>query len=199
MSFFTGRPDRLAGFRAGQREVLEELYLAYFEQVEQIIRHGYFKQSDGRRVIGVRASEVMDLVQEVFTRAFRESARRSFDGAREYGPFLYAIARNALSDWGREARRGEFVSTEELAEVADAEFAPDTRWADEAVMRVVEEYVAALPQPLKGVHEQRYVRGLSQVAAAEALGLSRQQLRTLEQKLRDGLDGALRRAEVEIG
>ena len=107
MPFFVGRPDRLEGFRAGRKDVLEELYRAYVEQVEKIVRHGFFTQRDGRRVVGVHASEVPDLVQDVFVRAFRESARLSFDGTREYGPFLYAIARNALSDWGRQARRGE--------------------------------------------------------------------------------------------
>jgi RNA polymerase sigma-70 factor (ECF subfamily) len=199
MPFFMGRPDRLEGFRAGRKEVLEELYRAYIDQVERIIRNGFFTQRDGHKVVGVRASEVADLVQDVFVRAFRESARRSFDGTREYGPFLFAIARNVLSDWGRRARRGELIAGDGLTEVAAPELAPDTEWAEEGVMRVVQEYLAGLPPPLRSVHEERYVRGHSQVEAAAALGLSRQQVRTLEQKLREGLARALRRAEVEVG
>src|SRR5262249_43528143 len=162
-------------------------------QVEQIIRHGYFKQGDRRRVVGVPASEVEDLVQDVFARAFRESARHSFDGTREYGPFLYAIARNALSDWGRRSRRGELVPAEELADRADVELTPDARWAEEEVMRIVQAYIEGLSPSLRRLHEERYVRGHSQVVAAGVLGLSRQQVRTLEQKLRDGLASALRR------
>jgi RNA polymerase sigma factor (sigma-70 family) len=58
-------------------------------------------------------------------------------------------------------------------------------------MRVVEEYLAALPQDLREVHRLRHQEGLSQQQAAKTLGVGRQTLRTLELRLRDGLAAAL--------
>jgi DNA-directed RNA polymerase specialized sigma24 family protein len=63
-------------------------------------------------------------------------------------------------------------------------------------MTVVEEYLAALPRDLRRVHELRYEQGYSQEKAAEALGVGRQTLRTLEVRLRDGLAVALDAAEA---
>jgi RNA polymerase sigma-70 factor (ECF subfamily) len=54
-------------------------------------------------------------------------------------------------------------------------------------MTIVEGYLRALPDELKQIHEARFVKGLSQRDAADALGISRQQLRTREARLRDGL------------
>ena len=78
------------------------------------------------------------------------------------------------------------------APAADVELA----WADEAVMRVVDEYLSHLALEFSGLHEQRCVRGLSQNDAARALGISRQQLRSREAKLRAGLVRAIRRANM---
>ena len=52
--------------------------------------------------------------------------------------------------------------------------------------------MAGLADDLKRLHQARYVEGLSQREAAERLGISRQTLRTLEGKLRDGLRDRLR-------
>src|SRR5882724_2428304 len=104
MTFFRGHPDLLQAFRAGQREVVEQVYWAYVDRVERIVRYGFHSVPMQRHVSGVPASEVADLVQEVFVRAFRESARLSYDGLRDYAPFLGTIARNVLVDSAR--RRG---------------------------------------------------------------------------------------------
>ena len=69
-------------------------------------------------------------------------------------------------------------------------------WADPAVMAVVEVYLAGLEGDLRDVHEVRYVRGLPQREAAAQLGISRQQLRTREARLRDGLREALAKASL---
>jgi DNA-directed RNA polymerase specialized sigma24 family protein len=108
MPFFRENPDLLPAFRAGRRDVLERLYWATVERVEHIVRHGFWAASSGKRVPGVTASEVGDVVQEVFVRAFGERARNSYDGLREYTPYLSKIARNALATraWERLARRG---------------------------------------------------------------------------------------------
>ena len=56
------------------------------------------------------------------------------------------------------------------------------------------DYLGALDDSLKRLHQVRYVEGLPQREAAERLGISRQTLRTLEQKLREGLRAKLQRS-----
>ncbi len=72
----------------------------------------------------------------------------------------------------------------------------DEPYADERTMKAVRDYLAGLTPELRGVHEQRYVKGVSQEEAARALGLSRQQVRTLEERLRDGLAAHLKGSQV---
>jgi RNA polymerase sigma factor (sigma-70 family) len=178
------------GFRAGRREVLEHLYRTHVDQVRCIVGRGFWRGRGNGRVRGVAAPEVPDLVQEVFARAFRESARRAYDGRRQYSPFLAAIARNLVTDWVRR-RRSELPVAHDLVDAARDDAA--CPWSDEPVLQAVERYVATLPDGLRRVFEQRYVLGRSQTAAAAALGLTRQRLRTREAKLRTGLSRALRR------
>jgi RNA polymerase sigma factor (sigma-70 family) len=177
------------GFRAGRPEVLADVYRAHVDEVERIVEQGFSRRGVRTRVRGATPVEVPDLVQEVFARAFRDSARRSFDCSRRYSPFLATIARNLVIDWMRR-RRIELALPDDLADPrADDAECP---WTDEAHLHVVEGYVASLPERLGSVFEQRYVLGRSQTAAAAALGITRQRLRTREDKLRAGLSRALR-------
>jgi RNA polymerase sigma-70 factor (ECF subfamily) len=189
----------LRRFRQGERDALERVYWAYVDRIESVVRHGFYLiQKEGLRIEGARADEVADLVQETFARAFSERARLAYDGVREYGPFLVTITRNLLIDRAR--KLGRELSFEQLGEDRDDTEAPEPEaaWADEATMNVVRQYLAALPDELRGVHEQRYVRGLSLEQAARALGISRQQLRTLEKRLRDGLAQHMERAGIPL-
>jgi DNA-directed RNA polymerase specialized sigma24 family protein len=58
---------------------------------------------------------------------------------------------------------------------------------DARLLASIEEYLVSLPPELNQLHQVRFVRGLSQEAAATELASSRQRIRTLEQRLRDGL------------
>ena len=61
------------------------------------------RPKDGEAVGGVcrQPQDLADLVQEVFMRAFSREGRQAYDGLRDYGPYLFAIARNVLVDWAR--------------------------------------------------------------------------------------------------
>ena len=193
MSVFRDDPELLAAFRGGDRRALEKVYWTYVQRVERIIRFGHALAHKGSRVGGARRAEVADLVQETFSRAFAPRARMAFDGARLYWPYLSVIARNLLTDWAR--KRGRQVRFEELPEAAEApapEDEDELPWASADTLRVVERYLGSLDAELRAVHRERYERGLSQLEAASALGLTRQQLRTREARLRDGLASALR-------
>jgi RNA polymerase sigma factor (sigma-70 family) len=197
MPFLRTDAGLLARFREGDREALGRVYWAYVERVERVVRHGFqvLRQGGAVRVAGLQPGDVGDAVQETFTRAFAERARLAYDGLRDYGPFLLTITRNLLIDRAR--RHGRELALEGLDGFDEAAEPEEPPFADEATLRAVNEYLAALPEPLQGVHEQRYVRGVSQEEAGRALGLSRQQLRTLEKRLRDGLAAHLQRAGLD--
>lgn len=187
-------------FRAGAAEALAAVYWEYVRKVERLLSAGFDVRSRGTRVGGAcrQPDDLADLVQEVFARAFSDKGRRAYDGLRDYGPYLYAIARNTLVDWARvrgheiPAPWTEIEAAIEMTQVPE-DMAP---WAEPVTMRVVEEYLGALPQDLREVHRLRHEECLSQERAAERLGVGRQMLRTLERRLRDGLAAALHAGSI---
>ena len=196
------RTDRplLDRFRAGAPEALGTVYWEYVRKVERLLSAGFEVRSRGTRVDGAcrQPGDLADLVQEVFVRAFSEKSRRAYDGMRDYGPYLYAIARNVLIDWAR-VRGREIPSpwTELDAAIEMTPVSEDAApWADPLTLRVVEEYLGALPEDLREVHRLRHEQGLSQEQAAMRLGVGRQTLRTLERRLREGLAAALDAAGI---
>ncbi len=196
MTLLRERPELLAAFRRGDRAALEEVYWTYVERVERVVRFGFALADRGTFVVGARGSDLADLVQDAFLRAFAPPALQGYDGLRDYWPYLQTIARNLLVDWAR--KQGRELSLEALGEAATGTLAaPETTaFADAVTMRAVEAYLAALDPTLRAVHEERYVKSRSQLEAAEALGISRQQLRTLETRLREGLRDALRKQRI---
>lgn len=180
--------DLVEAYRAGDPEALTKVYRQYVRNVSDYL---------ARRV--GRVADVADFVQEVFIRAFSDDTRAQFDGKRDYGPFLRVIARNVFIDWARRSQR-EVVVESEVIEAALSESAVDPQLesspgASPSRIELVTEYVNALSPELKSVYEARFLHLSSQQRAAEALGISRQTLRTREQKLLAGLRRKLRRGE----
>jgi len=194
VTLFFGRPDLLRQFRAGERAALEEVYWAYLDCVEAIARRGFMGVS------GTDPQNVPDVVQQSFVRAFSEQSRMGFDGLREYGPFVATIARHTLADWWRRHGKlqalGDDLDTVARATETSASRQPEDDYADAQTVRIVETYLATLDPPLRAVHEELYVKGRPQREAALALGISRQSLRTLDKRLRKGLEAALAAAKV---
>jgi RNA polymerase sigma-70 factor (ECF subfamily) len=150
------------------------------------------------RGLGRQPADLADAVQEIFLRAFSAKARAAFDGARDFGPYLSAIARNVLIDRARRIGRELFMPEVDLDVVGKNEASAAyrevaARWEDPAALEVARRFVEALPPDLAQIHRLRYVEGLSQRETAVHLGVSRQVVRTLEDKLRDGLRRELRR------
>jgi RNA polymerase sigma factor (sigma-70 family) len=188
MEIFANDHRLLRRFREGDRDALAQVYWAYVDRIEGLLRRRLSLAG------GVSSSDIEDLMQEVFIRAFAPETRLGFDGLRPFAPYLFTIARNTMVDWWR--RRGREVPTvltlddapEEV--VAAGDEAAGT-FADPRTMVVVERFVRGLPPELRAVHEARFDKGLSQRDAAEALGMGRQTLRTLERRLTDQLREAL--------
>lgn len=197
MTIFLNDRELLRDFREGRRDALERVYWTYVDKVERIIRFGFVRgDSVALSGVGNSQSELRDLVHEVFAKTFAPEVRCTYDGVRPYGPYLFAVARNVLADWGR--RSGREVPTEgpeiEAAlEPREPEELP--AYADERTVAIVERFIRELPPELRALHEQRSIAGLSQREAAEALGITRQVLRTRETRLRDMLRERLARED----
>jgi RNA polymerase sigma-70 factor (ECF subfamily) len=178
-------PELLARFRRGEPAALERVYWEYVDRVEHVVRRGFQLMRGGGTVQGLGRDDIADMVQETFMRAFSEGARLAYDGLRDYGPFLLTITRNLIASRGR--KYGRELPTKDLEALEAVAVVEEKPLADEATLGAVRDYLARLDDPLRGVHEQRFVGGASQEEAGRALGLSRQQIRTLERRLLDGL------------
>jgi len=184
------RDDRklLDGFRTGEPAALRRIYDAYVGDVERAALRG-FRHGDGELAVRVRSTDdLADVVQEVFVRVFSPPARMAYDGLREFRPYLLTVARNVVAD--RFRQRAKEVALATLPSLPDAPTAgPDEQESepDSRMLASTEQYLAGLTPELSQLHHARFVVGLSQEAAAKRLASSRQRIRTLEQRLRDGL------------
>jgi RNA polymerase sigma factor (sigma-70 family) len=194
----------LERFRKGETAALETVYRAYVDVVARAVR-GALRRYGGGAGTGWKtiAAEVPDLVQEVFTRAFEPRTRERFDGVREYGPYVSQIARNVVVD---HLRRKHHELSADLTPVMNGILLPppaqqsgEDDFADFQTVAIVGRYIADLPADLRRVHEALYVQGLSQREGAQALGLGRQVIRTVEARLKEGLRNQLVPAEQENG
>lgn len=177
-------------FRAGNRRAIERVYWEHVEQIETLVRVGLCRA--GR----FSPANLADVVQEVFAKAFSAKSRAAYDGQRDYVPFLRQTARNALIDWLRRQRR-EIIPAldfDDLVEGIASEEASQSPFAPE-LTAAVQAFVQGLEPGLRAVHERRFLAGESQERAAQALGISRQNLRTLERRLLDGLRRELHKLE----
>jgi RNA polymerase sigma-70 factor (ECF subfamily) len=191
-----GRPHALELFRQGDIATLKQVYWAHVDRVVQVIRHNLLASRSWGGGWFVTTRGVEDLVQDTFVRAFNPRARLAFDGQRDYWPYLSTIARNVLTDALRSRRRDLLVENEGrlIDEVLINRVGEDASEADPRILAIVNAYLGELPATLAGVYHQRYVIGQSQELAAKALNITRQHLRTLERKLRNGLTRELKRA-----
>jgi RNA polymerase sigma-70 factor (ECF subfamily) len=195
MPLFRDHPELLAPFREGQPSAVERVYRVYVRAVDKYIRA--MARSRNIPELG-QASAVSDLIQDAFIRAFSASARSSYDGLREYGPYLMMITRNCFVDAARARGREVLKTPQELASEMDDVIPSSRRSADPALMAVLHTYLDGLSHELKGVYEQRFVIGSSQDDASAALGISRRAVRTGEERLRAGLRRALQSAGIAL-
>jgi RNA polymerase sigma-70 factor, ECF subfamily len=191
MPIFRERPALLPRFRAGERDALEAVYWCYVDRVTAVVR--YSMRGAG---LARRPEQVADLVQDIFARAFAPAARMGFDGVRDYGPYLSTLSRNLLADWAR--RQGREIPTDapDLDAMAEPEPADDE--LDPELTALVRRFLTELTPDLRAFQEVRFERGLSQQATADVLGLTRQTVRTLEQRIRKGLARALKQLGTPV-
>lgn len=116
-------------------------------------------------------SDVDDVIQEAYYKVLQMA---SMDHVREPKAFLVRITRNIVID---RMRRDAVVRIDSLAhledlDVADAAPSPERVAMARAELRWVIGLIANLPDRCKAVFRARRIYGLSQMEAAESLGIS---------------------------
>jgi RNA polymerase sigma factor (sigma-70 family) len=199
MTVFASDKELLRRFRTGDRRALATVYWHYVDAVAVLLRRCLAAADHG----GWDAqADLADLLQDIFVKAFAERVRLAYDDRREYRPYLLAIARTALVDHLRRTPRKvrlDPATIEALVGVQTQkthESAEQLPWADPQTMLLVDHYVARLAEAEHAVYLERYVQCRSQEQAAQALGMTRQQVRTLEGRLRRGLARELARSRL---
>jgi RNA polymerase sigma factor (sigma-70 family) len=197
MTVLAGDRGLLDAFRRGDRAALATVYFHYVDDIAAVVRNGFSIPATGARVRGAADEQTeRDLVQEVFARAFAPRARAAYDGIRPYRAYLRRIAKNLLIDRVRAAGHTVSLDDDDAEIVVEPEAAEaEPAWsAWVAQRRETEAYVASLAPDLQRLVKLRFEDELSQNQAAEALGISRRRVRTLELRIQRGLRKALRRA-----
>ena len=142
----------MARAQAGDREA----YRVLLEEISPIVL-GWL-----RRWL-TDAEDLADVYQDTLVHLHR--ARHTYDPARAFEPWLYAIARNAAADHGRRRRRRRTWETavDDLPEIPMEEQAFEPALADA---------LRALPPPQREAFTMLKLEGLSVGAAAARAGIS---------------------------
>ncbi|MCP3163255.1 RNA polymerase sigma factor [Myxococcus qinghaiensis] len=188
MSLLKEDPLLLEAFRRGEPGALTRVYRAYSGHVARFLSRTYVSRGPG----GLARVGPLDLEaahQETFVRAFREQARHTYDGVRPYSLWLNALARQAAVDVlraaGRIAREAVTLDDTPTAErLASNSPSPEDRALEAETRELVQRFLSGLDEATRRLADLRFVQGLSQERAGLVLGLSRQELRTRETKLR---------------
>lgn len=204
MPLFVDNRSLLDDFRAGKRAALSAVCVAYMDDISILVRLG-FALDASTHIYGIPDSdEQRDVVQEIFVRAFGEKARMGYDGIRPYRPYLLRIAKNLMIDRARKARRQSrrvepipgLLDLDDLidrnAPMPQPEEDLDWKSQREATIR----YMESLPRELQHFVQLRFVDCQSQVAVANALGMTRRRVRTLENRCLRGLVELLEREKL---
>jgi len=180
----------LDAFRRGGRAALTRVYRAYSPRVLAYLSRGFRVRSD--RDNGAARVGPLDLDaahQETFVRAFSDRLRQAYDGVRPFEGFLFVIARSAAVDTlrsiGKLARSS--VPLDEAHEVHTLPVdrcSPEEAALENELRALVATFLSRLSPEERRFAQFRFVERCSQELAGAALGLSRQEARTREARLK---------------
>ncbi len=181
------------GFRRGQQSALKEVYCAYSKGLFAMLAKGFHIRAGETHYYfkGYREPwKLENAVQEVFVRAFSDSARMGYDGVRPYRNYLFMIARNYVIDSFRKNRR-EFVPIDELPEgnldgpmegFQNRPPSPEKAAFEKRLQSHVEEFVTSLNAEERAIYAARFVQGQSIEAVSEELGVTEYAVKKCEKR-----------------
>lgn len=155
--------------RQGDADAFETIVHRYEAEL-----FGYLRRSLGS----------VEIAEDVFQATFLQVYLKcdSFDEARRFRPWLYAIAANKAIDAQRRNRRHRMTSLDRhvgwedgdaafVETLADDDTSRDTRVEDEDARDWARSAVSRLPEPMKTVLVLVYHQGLKYREASDALGI----------------------------
>ncbi len=140
-----------------------------------------------RRMLG-DASEAEDVAQEVFLRVWREAPRWR-PGAAKFETWMHRVALNLCYD--RLRRRRERTDANAGIDIADSAPTPSDHWLARQRAARVEAALAQLPERQRAAIVLVHYQELTNIAAAEMLGVSVEALESLLARGRRALRAAL--------
>lgn len=178
------QPPLVRAFREGRRDALSAVYRHYINPVVRLLAAGFPSGGDPPSFVPGIADPgtQMDHAHEVFSRAFRESARMSYDGLRPYGPYLLRIAKNYRIDQLRS--NGREVLTDappEMQSGGESERLEERHW--KSLSEATREFMSGLDEERRRFVTLRFEDEQSQAEVAQSMGITRRRVRTLESRV----------------
>jgi RNA polymerase sigma-70 factor, ECF subfamily len=181
----------LAGFRRGDHDVLTRVYRTYSPRVLRYLSNGFRVRVDAApRIARVGPLDLEAAHQDTFLRAFSERARLAYDGIRPFEGFLLAIARSAAVDTLRSVGKLSLsaIPLEAVSEsILSEEASPEDAALEGELRSLVGRFLSRLSAEERRFADLRFVERRSQERAGAELGLSRQEARTRELRLKRAL------------
>ncbi|MCB9555564.1 MAG: RNA polymerase sigma factor [Deltaproteobacteria bacterium] len=190
----------LKAFREGRREALERVYRYYVDDIYRLLRRGFVVggSSDAYLPPIRDSSELDDVLQEVFVRAFAPRARHAYDGINPFRPYLRRIAKNYLIDRFRRGAHRELPAStfgtdqpldiDQLidadAPIADAPLTSEEQVAWQRDIGRVHEFLKTVDAQMARYVRLRFVDELPQRQIAAAMDVTRRRVRTLDRRLK---------------
>lgn len=205
--------ELLEAYRNGETQAYARVYENHIGPLERFLNGGFSFVSKGRpcryrgNVPGVDSEAV---IQETFVRAFSENVRRNYDGERPFRNYLFSIAKNLVL---REVqRRDRVIGSEQPEEAVDAmakraeelgmhsvRMSPERAVADGQLGHVTREFIESLSCEEREFFDHRFAQGLTQMATAEAMGVTRARIKVIEKKMRRHFLASLREHGYFVG
>lgn len=197
MSYLPSNRALLERYRAGDVQALEQIYAHYAPGLARTLRGGFAVEGvgGGRKFGGYGLPlELVDALQEVFTRAFSEQSRLGYDGLSPFAGYLAGIAHNVvIDDFRRRATAAHAVGAAAEASEPEPATSPETAAEEAEAQRLLASFASGLGGADRQLYQARFTDHLTQEEAARALGLTRIQVRRAELKLRRALLDHLKR------
>lgn len=129
--------------------------------------------------------EVERLVEETFSRAFGDNARRAYDGVTPFAAYLCRIARNVMITEAQVAKRTPQPTLEgQLPDLVSLAPSPEEVAQHSELQALVAQFLTERTEQERTVYDARFQRGESQLEAAARLGWNRITVRRTEEKLK---------------
>ncbi|MBI1391801.1 MAG: RNA polymerase sigma factor [Alphaproteobacteria bacterium] len=161
---------------------------------ELVVRHSDRVMAICYRMLGERAA-AEDAAQETFLRLWKSAATWRPTGAK-FSTWLYRVASNVCLD--RLRVRGREVGEDEAPELADGDPRADERLQATERAATVNEALAALPERQRLAITLRHYEGVSNIEAAEIMGVTVEAVESLLGRANRALKEALMPMKDEL-